>query len=244
MSLACELSMNGRADHGSSFSGYQQDGEPASILPSLAAEWEDGRMSASTGASEELLDVTLGSFMERVASPDDSLGGGSVAAVVVGIAAALVGMAARASPAWPQAAGAIVQADELRSRSAPLAQADADVYAEALETLRRRSTLEPESRDETLRTALAQAADLPLLIAATACDVTALAAHVAENGAGEIRGDAAVVAAVLAESASRAAASLVQINLATMPDDERLARASRLASESAAHARRALAASG
>ena len=83
-------------------------------------------MSTSTRASEELLDAKLGSFMERVASPDDPLGGGSAAAVVVGIAAALVGMAARASSTWPEAAGAIVQADELRSRSAPLAQADAD----------------------------------------------------------------------------------------------------------------------
>ena len=104
-------------------------------------------MSASTRASEELRDVTLQSFMERVARPDDPLGGGSAAAVVVGIAAALVGMAARASSEWNEAAGAIVQADELRSRSAPLAQADADVYAEARETLRRRSTIEPESRD-------------------------------------------------------------------------------------------------
>jgi hypothetical protein len=33
----------------------------------------------------------------------------------------------------------------------------------------------------------------------------------------------------------------VQVNLATVPDDERLRRAHRLVSESAAHARRALA---
>jgi methenyltetrahydrofolate cyclohydrolase len=200
-------------------------------------------VSAPTGASEELVDATLGSFLERVASPDDPLGGGSAAAVVVGIAAALVGMAARASSEWNEAAGAIVQADELRSRSAPLAQADADAYADARETLRQRSTLEPESRDETIRKALAVAAEVPLLIAATACDVTALAAHVAENGAGEIRGDAAA-AAILAESAARAAANLVQINLATMPDDERLARARRFVSECGSHARRAVAESG
>ena len=170
----------------------------------------------------------MGSFLDRVGSPDDPFGGGSAAAVVVGIAAALVGMAARASSEWNEAGGAIVQADELRSRSAPLARADADVYAEARETLSRRSTIEPESRDETIRVALAQAADVPLLIAATACDVSALAAHVAENGAGEVRGDAGV-AAVLAESAARAAANLVQVNLATMPEDDRLAaRAARL----------------
>jgi len=178
--------------------------------------------------------------MARIATPGDPLGGGSAAAVVVGIAAALVGMAARASSEWNEAAGAIVQADQLRSRSAPLAQADADAYADARETLRRRSTLEPETRDETIRKALAQAAEVPLLIATIACDVTALATHVAENGAGEIRGDAAV-AAVLAAAAARAAANLVQVNLATVPDDERLRRAHRLVSESAAHARRALA---
>jgi methenyltetrahydrofolate cyclohydrolase len=197
-------------------------------------------MSTSTGAPDDLLDARLGSFLERISSPEDPLGGGSAAAVVVGIAAALVGMAARASSAWPEAAGAIAQAEQLRSRAAPLAQSDADVYAEAREILSRRTSLEPESRDETIRIALARSADVPLLIAATACDVTALAAHVAENGAGEIRGDAAV-AAMLAESAARAAANLVQINLATMPDDERLARARRFVSESSSHARRAMA---
>lgn len=49
------------------------------------------------------------------------------------------------------------------------------------------------------------------------------------------------IAAVLAESAARAATNLVEINLATMLDDERLVSARRLVSESEAHVRRAVA---
>lgn len=197
-------------------------------------------MNAPPAAPGELFEQRVEAFLDGIATGAGSAGGGATAAFVVGLAAALVGMAVRSSgDQWAGAPGAIVQADALRSRAAPLARADAAAYARALDTLRRRATLDPQSREETIREALGHAADVPLLITEAACDIVALAAHVAESGSDEVRGDAAAAAA-LADGAARAAANLVQINLATTPDDERLARARRLLEESAGQVRRAL----
>ena len=65
---------------------------------------------------------------------------------------------------------------------------------------------------------------MPLEIAETAADVAALAALAAREGAEAVRGDA-WAAATLAEAAATAASRLVQVNLATRPDDDMTTRA-------------------
>lgn len=194
----------------------------------------------ATAASAELLDLSVREFAERLADGRTAAGGGSAAAVVLAISAGLAGMAARASrDAWEGAPGAIAQADALRARVVPLAEADAEVYAEALETLRSRDELDPGERDEAIRQALSRAAEVPLAIAEAGYDVAELAAAIGELGSEEVRGDAAA-AAVLAAASARAAANLVEINLAAARDDERVARARLLVERSGACARRAL----
>src|SRR5512133_3624042 len=77
------------------------------------------------------------------------------AAIVVVMAAALVTKVGRASKGyWPEAGGVIGQAEAFRARVAPLAQAGAEAYAEALRALRGRETLEERYRDQQLRAAL------------------------------------------------------------------------------------------
>ena len=66
-------------------------------------------------------------------------------------------------------------------------------------------------------------------------DVAALAAVVAERGDQALRADA-VSAALLAEAAARAAATLVEVNLGTTSSDERVARARDLAGSATAAA--------
>lgn len=191
-------------------------------------------------ASAELVDLSVREFAERLADGRTAAGGGSTAAVVLALSAGLAGMAARAScDAWEGAPGAIAQADALRARVMPLAEADAKVYAEALETLRSRDELDPGERDEVIRGALSRAAEVPLAIAEAGSDVAELAAAIGELGNEEVRGDAAA-AAVLAAAAARAAANLVEINLAAARDDERVARARLLVERSGACARRTL----
>jgi formiminotetrahydrofolate cyclodeaminase len=79
-------------------------------------------------------------------------------------------------------------------------------------------------RDANLRAALIRAADTLLSIAATGADCAGLAAEVAAHCVPELRADAGG-AAELATSAARAAARLVEINLALLPGDERRERA-------------------
>lgn len=190
----------------------------------------------------DLLDVPLRDFLDTLAGEGPAPGGGSAAAIVVAMAAGLVSMVARASKEhWPEAGGAIGQAEAFRARVAPLAQADADVYTEALTMLRRREELTERYRDQTLRAALERAAEIPLRIAEAGSDLACLAALLVENGNPEVRADAAV-ASVLAEGAVRAAAKLVETNLGAMEDDPRVRHVRTLVAVAGEATERALAA--
>jgi formiminotetrahydrofolate cyclodeaminase len=80
---------------------------------------------------------------------------------------------------------------------------------------------------------------VPLSIAATACDVAMLAAEVAARCNGDVRADAAS-GALLAHGAARAAAHLVEVNLAMGAEDPRVARAHALARAAGAAASEAV----
>lgn len=189
----------------------------------------------------DFLDRRLGDLLEDIAARTPAPAGGSVAAIVVAMAAALATMAARfSSEHWEGAGGAVAQAEALRARVAPLAQEDARAYEKALEALRLPREGDPEARNAALGEALALAAAVPLEIAAVASDVALLAADVAEHGNPNLRGDAAAAAA-LAEAGARAAANLVAINLGAVESDERVARARALAAAASEAAARALA---
>ena len=82
---------------------------------------------------------------------------------------------------------------------------------------------------------------MPLAIGEAAADTSLLAAEAADRADGSARADAAA-AACLAAGAAQAASRLVEINLATVADDDRLARARRAAEAAAEAAQRALAA--
>ncbi|MGH3030696.1 MAG: cyclodeaminase/cyclohydrolase family protein [Gaiellaceae bacterium] len=181
-------------------------------------------------------------FLDSIAAETPAPGGGSVAAVVVEMAASLAAMTARfARNHWDGAAGAVAQAEALRARAAPLAQEDAEAYEAVLTAMRMPADLEPEVRNTLIGDTLSRAADAPLRIAETGADVAELGATLAENGNPNLRGDAAA-AALLSEAAARVAANLVEINLATTETDERIGRARQLAAAARAAAERAVAA--
>jgi methenyltetrahydrofolate cyclohydrolase len=187
----------------------------------------------------DLLDLPLRTFLDRLATEEPTPAGGSVAALVVTMAAALIAKVARASPAWSEAGSAVAQAESLRKRVAPLAQSDADAYEEALAALHLPDQLEREVRDMAIGQVLARAAEIPLVIAEAGADVACLAAVAAHRGVADRRGDA-VAAALLAEAGARAAANLVAVNLTVTPDDERVQRARAVAEVASAAARNAL----
>jgi formiminotetrahydrofolate cyclodeaminase len=137
------------------------------------------------------------------------------------MSAAVLTMAARAAQDLATAA----QAEALRARLTELAEEDVAAYGNALASLRGEGAPDSqEGRDFWLGRALTRAADAVVLIAEAAADVTELAAGLAARTEGPHRPDA-VAAAVLAEAAARAAAHLVEVNLAAGEDDERVSRA-------------------
>jgi methenyltetrahydrofolate cyclohydrolase len=193
-------------------------------------------MAAPLGFSSQ----TVADFCDTVAAETSAPGGGSVAAVVGGMAAALAAMAARFSKEqWEDSGGVVAQAEALRARLLPLAEEDARAYEDVLVALRLPKDVKEEVRDAAIGDALSRAADVPMAIAEAAADVATLAAELAERGNPNLRGDAAT-AALLAEAAVRASANLVEINLATREGDERLERARELVEIVRRTARRAL----
>jgi formiminotetrahydrofolate cyclodeaminase len=189
-----------------------------------------------------LLDLRLSELLDEIAAEGRTPGGGSAAALVTAIAAGLLAKVARASTdSWTDAAGVAAQAESLRARAVPLAEVAAAEYEAALR-LREDGGGEPgERRDFALGRAYAKAAEPPLQIVRAASDVAQLAILVARNGEPALRADA-VVAAVLAAAAARAAAELVAVNLTASAGDPRVLEALKLAEDAARAAEAARAA--
>jgi formiminotetrahydrofolate cyclodeaminase len=162
--------------------------------------------------------MTLEGFLGAVADRTPAPGGGAGAAVGCALAAALAEMAARFAALDDAAA----QAAGLRARALTLADEDLTAYLPVLAALRRPA--DDPGRAAALGAASSAAAEVPLAIAEAAGEVAALARDVAAAGKPGLRGDA-LAGADIAAGAARAAARLVEINLADTPDDPRLARA-------------------
>jgi methenyltetrahydrofolate cyclohydrolase len=179
---------------------------------------------------ERYLDMTLSAFLDGVAARERAPGGGSAAALTVAFAAGLVAMVARSSrDAWEDAPGIAAQALTLQDRASALAGGDAEAWDEALEALRaaadpRATSAHSRNANRDLERKLERAAAIPLEIAEIGADAAVLAAHAAEHGDLAYRADA-TAAAALAAGGARAAAHLVEVNLAIRTGDERLERA-------------------
>jgi methenyltetrahydrofolate cyclohydrolase len=171
-------------------------------------------------------DRPLAALLDVVASTDPAPGGGSSAAIAAALAAALLEMSsslelARDTP--PDEIGEDVpgRASELRERMLALADQDLSSYAGVLE-VRRLPAAHPERADR-LAGALSDASQAPVAIAEGAAEVAGLLARVTVASDPAVRGDA-LAGVLIAEAASAAAASLVEINLAGREDAD-LARA-------------------
>jgi len=191
----------------------------------------------SENSASDYLDLSLGEFLELVASDGPAPGGGSVAAVAVSLAAGLAGMAARLSAEQlADAPGLADRADTSRRRVAPLARSDAEAYGRVFEAYREPDS---EARKERVRDALSGAAEVPLTVAEIGNEVASIAVRLVEEGNPNLEGDA-MTAVLLVDAGVRAAAALVEINLSSANvEDDRLGRANSLVDKTAAMVRRA-----
>jgi len=173
--------------------------------------------------------VSLSGFVSSVASSTPTPGGGSVAAHVGALAAALAQMVAGLTVGRKKYAA--VEADmkqigleaaELGNTLASLVEADARAYTAVSEAYK--LPKEPEDaaarRGRAIGDALLGAAKVPLETAHACARVAELAAAVAVRGNTNAVSDAGV-AALLAEAACRGAAYNVRINIAAMEDKSR-----------------------
>jgi len=178
----------------------------------------------STVLDEEpsLLDLTVRELLDAVAARTTAPGGGGVAALATALAAALTGMAARFSDRTT-AARVTAEADDLRRRAAPLADADAAAYRAFVEATRLPG--DDPSRAGAVAAARKGAIGVPAEIGRLAAAVADLAAGLVRDGNPNLRSDA-VAAVHLAAAAADTAAELVSAN---QPPEDALARAREVA---------------
>lgn len=172
--------------------------------------------------TDKLVDRSLRSFSDDLASAAPVPGGGSAAAYAAAIGAALAAMVARIAQKKTDDEALrdhIAEMDNLRSDFLRLVDDDSAVYARVAEAMKlpKMTDAEKASRTERLQTSLLAAARVPLELARTsrrlldACErglKTAPDAAVSDIG----------VAALMAEAALRGAAMNVMINLSSLKD--------------------------
>jgi methenyltetrahydrofolate cyclohydrolase len=171
-----------------------------------------------------LADQPLGRLLGFVAASDPAPGGGSSSAVAAALGAALLEMSASLEIARGNSDiddAVAERARELRAQALELADRDLSSYAPVLEAQRLPSG-NPD-RQERLEAALTEASPTPLAIAENAAEAADLGARVTAACHPAVRGDA-LAGVLIAEAATAAAASLVEINLAGA-DGPDLARA-------------------
>lgn len=169
---------------------------------------------------------TAAEFLQAVASSDPVPGGGSVAAYVGALSAALTRMVAgltigrkKYAAVEPEMTGVAANAESLSTALAGLVQRDADSYAAVSVAYRLPKELagQAEARTAAITAALLGAAEVPLETARLCAQAAGLAATVAAKGNTNAVTDAGV-AALLAEAGCKGAAYNVRINVASLSD--------------------------
>jgi formiminotetrahydrofolate cyclodeaminase len=171
---------------------------------------------------------TMGSYLDKLAGADPEPGGGSVAALVGALGAALVTMVANLTLGKEKYAGvqdsvrAIKESSEkLRGELGELVTLDARAYGAVAAAMKLPRDAEPDKkeRDRALQVALIGAAEVPLRVAEAAAEVARLSLPAAEKGNPNAVSDAGV-AAVLADAAAQSAALNAKINLSWIMDED------------------------
>jgi len=171
--------------------------------------------------------LTLGAFVDRLASADPTPGGGSASATVGSIAAALVQMVARLTSGSPKFSAVAERADGIgaaaqRLRAAFLQCIDDDAAAfdrvGAAYKMAKTSDAEKVMRTAAIQDALLAAAGPPLRAIELAHETALLAAALVDIGNPNVASDIGC-AALCAQAAAQGAAFNVRINIKGLKDE-------------------------
>jgi methenyltetrahydrofolate cyclohydrolase len=171
-------------------------------------------------------DKPIEQFLAELASSDPTPGGGSAAAIMGAMGAALISMVCnltigkkRYEAFDDELKTVLEQAETLRERLTDMIQADVEVFDRVMGAYRlpKNSDEEKAARGEAIQAALKAATDVPLDCARASAEVIKLSRTVAEKGNLNVISDAGV--AVLAGYAALKSAALnVYINVGSIED--------------------------
>jgi formiminotetrahydrofolate cyclodeaminase len=179
-----------------------------------------------TDAALSFRELTLGGFVDRLASDEPVPGGGSASAVAASLGAALIAMVAALSEGRPKyAAHADLHlqtkstGNRLTARFLDLADEDAAAYAvfAAARKLPRATAAEQAARQAAISSAARAAAAIPLLTVEACLELVAAAESLVGRSNVNASSDLDV-ATLLGEAAARGAAANVLINLPSVDD--------------------------
>ena len=170
----------------------------------------------------------LQTFLDQLASKASTPGGGSAAAIMGAMGAALVSMVANLTvgkqkyqDVEEEMQGFLERSEDMRSRLTGMIQADIDVFDKVMAAygMARETDAEKAARSGAIQAALKEATDVPLACAQLCADVIELCRPVAEKGNLNVISDAGV-AVLAAHAALRSAALNIYINIGGIRDEE------------------------
>ena len=173
-----------------------------------------------------LMALTMAGFVDEVSTESPAPGGGSVAALMGSLAAALTAMVANLTigkkgyeQVWSEMRDAAERGQVLKDRLARAVDLDTEAFNRVMEAMRLpKGTLdEAASRDRAIEAANKEAATVPLETARLCVEVLRLAAGVARQGNRNSASDAGV-AALAARAGAEGAVLNVLINLGAIQD--------------------------
>lgn len=191
-------------------------------------------------------DTTIGKFLDELASSAPTPGGGSAAAIMGAMGAALVSMVCNLTlgkkdyeAVEAQMRAALAEAERLRARLTAMVAEDVSAFDALMAAYKLPRADDPQklARSQAIQQALKLATDVPLECAAACAEVVALSQRIAAIGNKGVISDAGV-AVLAAQAALRSAALNVDINTPSIKDADfvqsRRARLEALTASSAA----------
>lgn len=175
-----------------------------------------------------LKEQPLQSFLEQLASRASTPGGGSAAAIMGAMGAALNSMVANLTVGKKnyEAVDAemrdlLEQSETMRAGLTEMVQADVEVFDRVMGAygMAKDTAEQKETRSQAIQEALKEAAEVPLACAELCADVIRLCRPMAEKGNANVLSDVGV-AVLAAHAALRSAALNVYINIGGIKDQE------------------------